>query len=217
MTAKTDNSNPQAKLELRRYFLRKYHSDDAPHVLDCCQGEGLLWKQLRREFSLASYWGVDVKKKKGRLKLDSVRILQQPGWPQNVVDVDTYGSPWKHWQAMLPNVRQPTTVFLTVGLIRIGGGGGIDRVAVEALGLQSLSIPPGIAGKLHDTALSHLLTMSYEHGISIIEAVEASCTGNARYIGARLTPSRKQTAEDTAPAVPNKPNQDQNRHVPSAG
>lgn len=195
MALKTDHSDPQAKLELRRHFLRKYHTDDPPDVLDCCQGEGVLWRQLRREFSLAGYWGVDLKKKKGRLKLDSVRILQQPGWPQNVVDVDTYGSPWKHWEAMLPNIRQPTTVFLTVGLVRMGGGGGLDRVAVKALGLERLAVPPGIAGKLHDMALRHVLTNSSERGIRIIEAVEAVSTGNARYIGVRLAPSREQRSD----------------------
>ena len=45
---RTDNSDPRAKLELRRYFLRKYHPDDPPDVLDCCEGEGLLWRRLRR-------------------------------------------------------------------------------------------------------------------------------------------------------------------------
>ena len=188
MAAKTDNFDPRAKLELRRYFLRKYHENDPPHVLDCCQGEGVLWKQLRQEFSLASYWGVDVKKKKGRLKLDSIRLLQQPGWRQNVVDVDTYGSPWKHWESLLPNAVRPTTVFLTIGLVRTGGGGALDRVAVDVLGLSKLRIPPGISAKLHDMALPYLLTMGYRHGITLTEVVEAVSTGNARDIGVRLQP-----------------------------
>lgn len=110
---KTDNHNPAAKLALRRYFLRKYHAGERFSVLDCCQGSGLLWGELRREFSDCDYWGVDLKPKSGRLKIDSVRILAQPGWTQNVIDIDTYGSPFKHWAAMLPNVTRPLTVFLT--------------------------------------------------------------------------------------------------------
>ena len=199
MATKTDNSDPRAKLELRRHFLCKYHGDNPPHVLDCCQGEGVLWRQLRQEFSLASYWGVDVKKKKGRLKLDSVRILQQPGWPQDVVDVDTYGSPWKHWEALLPNTVRPTTVFLTIGLVRVGGGGVLDRTAREALGLSKLQIPPGISGRLHDIALPYLLTMSCHYGIMLVEVVEAVSTGNARYIGVRLQPGEKQAIDDEVP------------------
>ena len=194
MGKKTDNSDPRAKLELRRYFLRKYHAGNPPHVLDCCQGEGVLWGRLRKEFELASYWGVDIKKKKGRLRLDSVRVLQQPGWPQNVVDVDTYGSPWKHWEALLPNVRRPTTVFLTIGVVQIGGGGGLDRIAARALGIDSLSVSPGISGKLHEIALPRLLAMSYKYDIRIVEAVEAMSSGNARYIGVRLEPAKKGAA-----------------------
>src|SRR5438552_1243842 len=99
---KTDNHNLPAKLALRTYFLRKYHMQDVRrdaagatniNVLDCCQATGKIWGTLQREFPLAGYWGVDVKPKKGRLTIDSVKILDQPGWTQNVVDVDTYGSP----------------------------------------------------------------------------------------------------------------------------
>ncbi len=190
MAPKTDNSNPCAKLALRRYFLRKYHNEDTANVLDCCQGDGVLWTQLRGEFRLGSYWGVDTKTKKGRLALDSVRILQQPGWPQNVVDIDTYGSPWKHWKALLPNVQRPVTVFLTIGLVRAGGGGGLDTMAAEALGVSTLRLPPGISGKLHELATVSMLTSSRDYGIRLVETVEAVSTGNARYIGARLEPGR---------------------------
>lgn len=184
MTAKTDNHDPRAKLELRRFFLRKYHADHPPDVLDCCQGGGVLWKKLREEFPVRSYWGVDVKPKKGRLKLDSVRILAQPGWPQNVVDVDTYGSPWKHWEAMLPNVQRPLTVFLTIGQWQMG----TDSKIFTAIGLQGVNVPPGIAVKLHGIAVNYCLTRGYEYCKIMVEAVEAVSDGNARYIGVRLEP-----------------------------
>ena len=180
---KTDNKDPSAKLELRRHFLRTYHAGGAVHVLDCCQATGFLWRTLRAEFPVASYWGLDLKPKKGRLKLDSVRVLEQRGWNQNVIDVDTYGSPWKHWAALLPNVKQPTTVFLTIGQISMG----TDCLIPAILGLGELPVPPGIALKLHDMALAHLLGAASQKGLKIIEAQEAAGgKSNARYIGLHL-------------------------------
>lgn len=200
--AKTDNHNPKAKLDLRRYFLHKYHREP-PHVLDCCQGGGVMWRTIKREFPVASYWGVDLKPKKGRLKLDSVRILAQSCWPQNVVDIDTYGSPWKHWLAMLPNISKPTTVFLTIGQWQMG----TDRVILDRLGVGNLRIPPGIAVRLQDVALTYCLTAGCEYGINIIEAVEAVSDGNARYLGVHLepakneaTPSRERRGREPQPA-----------------
>ena len=185
MARKTDNSNLAAKIKLRRYFLRKYHADRPPDVLDCCQGEGILWEQLQQEFAVRTYWGVDVKARKGRLKLNSVRILEQAGWPQNVIDVDTYGSPWKHWEAIVANVIQPTTVFLTIGQWQMG----TDRVILQSLGMGGLAIPPGIARKLHKMAVSWLLTMGYDYN-TIGEAIEVipSRSSTTRYIGVRLEP-----------------------------
>lgn len=190
MGSKTDNADPAAKLALRRYFLDKYHSEDPPHVLDCCQGGGLLWARLRAEYSIGSYWGVDIKPRKGRLRLDSVRILQQPGWPQNVVDVDTYGSPWKHWEALLPRISRPTTVFLTIGQKVTGTVGRMSKEAIGALGLKKLQrkLPAAFHVKLRFLALSYCLTRSYVYGITVTEAVEAVSTGNARYVGVRLDP-----------------------------
>lgn len=187
---KTDNGNLQAKLSLRRHFLRKYHGAGDARVLDCCQGSAVIWTRLRREFELESYWGLDLKPKPGRLKLDSVRVLSQPGWKENVIDVDTYGSPWKHWKALLPNVTRPLTVFLTIGQVMMG----TDAVILEAMGLGQLKIPPGISSKLHDIAVSYLLTMGCVGGIIPTEVKEAVSFGNARYLGVRLEPKKKSSA-----------------------
>jgi hypothetical protein len=191
---KTDNHNPAAKLALRRYFLEKYHADNPPHVLDCCQGGGVMWNTLRNEYPVASYWGVDLKPKKGRLKLDSVRILSQKGWPQNVVDVDTYGSPWKHWVALLPNIHQPTTIFLTIGQWQMG----TDSEIFRALGMGDLKIPPGIAVKLHGISLSYCLARGCDY-CTIIEAMESVSNGSARYVGVHLVPKETPARESLPP------------------
>lgn len=189
MVQKVDNANLPAKLDLRRYFLRKYHADGQADVLDCCQGRGVLWSTLRAEFPVRSYWGLDEKPKKGRLRLDSARVLAQPGWPQNVVDVDTYGSPWKHWGGLSANLSRPTTVFLTIGQWQMG----TDRALLDALGLGRLRIPPGIAVKLQEIAISYILTRGCGD-LLIMEAVEAFSTGTARYVGLRIEPKRADNA-----------------------
>jgi hypothetical protein len=182
----TDNHDLQAKLELRRYFLEKYHSNGGINVLDCCQGGGVLWTALRACFAVTAYWGVDLKPKKGRLKIDSSRILEQAGWSQNVIDVDIYGSPWKHWRGIVSNLSRPATVFLTIGQVQIGGSPLIKEVR-EALELKDLDIPRAISAKLNQYAVSALLTTGYE-SVRLVEAVEALSHGNARYIGVRLEP-----------------------------
>ncbi|MCI0358298.1 MAG: hypothetical protein L0211_07435 [Planctomycetaceae bacterium] len=187
----SDNSNLAAKLALRRHFLKTYHAKEAAHVFDCCQGSQVIWSQLRREFKIASYWGVDLKPKKGRLKIDSTRVLQQPGWTQNVIDVDVYGSPWAHWEAILKNGRGPLTVFLTIGQNRTGVVSNLSRAALVALGLGPLMriLPKGFHNSLGDLSVSYCLGRATEFGWTCVEGREAICHGNARYIGVRLAPT----------------------------
>jgi hypothetical protein len=195
MSRKTDNHNPNAKLALRRHFLNRYHLPATTikgqrdiRVLDCCQASGRLWGVLRREFAGVEYWGVDVRPKKGRLKIDSVRILDQPGVTQNVIDIDTYGSPFKHWFALLRNVRHSVTVFLTIGLVKIGGGNA-DSALLEALGLRfrTLKIPNTIGARIAETSVAACIARARDFGFEIAECREApNAGGNARYIGVRL-------------------------------
>lgn len=189
MAKKTDNHNPEGKLKLRQYFLEKYHRDGTGKVFDCCQGGGLMWTTLRRTHPVASYWGVDVKPKKGRLQLDSVRVLQQSGMPEDIIDIDTYGSPWKHWFALLPNIHQPTTIFLTIGSTMYKGA--TDSAALAALGctFQHQKLPAAFFGKRDEIVVSHSLARGCDF-VTMIEAVEAVSTGSARYIGLRVAPKK---------------------------
>ena len=188
--AKTDNHNPKVKLDLRRYFLRKYHAEP-PSVFDCCQGSAVMWTQLQKEFAVSRYWGVDLKPKKGRLKIDSVRVLQQTGWDFDVIDVDTYGAPWKHWLQILGNLRKPASVFLTIGQNKMVGGfqGAAPKEMIESLGIPTKT-PNSIAANLWQLGSRNLLAKALQFA-TIVEAVEAVSTGNARYIGVRLEPINK--------------------------
>ncbi len=118
---KIDNSNLADKLGLRRYFLDRYHKGREIKVFDACQGRQVLWGILRKEYS-CRYWGVDTKKKKGRLKVNSERVLAEAGWDFDVIDVDTYGQPWRHWESIIKNGSRDVTVFLTIGMVAVGGG-----------------------------------------------------------------------------------------------
>lgn len=185
---KTDNARLDAKLALRRHFLKKYHGDGSARVLDCCQGDGIIWEALRKEFPVASYWGVDVKPAKGRLKIDSLRVLGMPGWREDVIDVDTYGSPWKHWSAMLPNVGRPTTVFLTLGQVRMGGGSGVDGLLVKEAGIRFKRErwPAALVGGIAEALLPYAWAMAGRCGLRIVEALEARPGPHARYFGLHL-------------------------------
>lgn len=192
MTTKTDNGNLNAKLDLRRHMLRKYHGPDGDpiRVMDCCQGSGVIWSRLRKEFEVIEYFGLDVKPKAGRLKVDSTRVLAQHGWCQTVIDVDTYGSPFKHWNAMLPNIFRPTTVFLTIGR----GGLNMIRLAREELSAMGITMPMihrlsgAITRNLGELSIRHSLARAARYGLEITEAVEAVSGGNARYVGVRVSP-----------------------------
>jgi len=179
-----DNSRLDVKLALRRYFLDRYHTGPAAapiQVLDCCQGDGALWRTLRTEFPVASYWGLDRKAKPGRLRMDSQRLLGQAGWTATVVDIDTYGSPWGHWAALLPHAPGSVTVFLTVGQ----AGMGTDRAVVRALGIP-FRLSPGLARHVLALGERYLLARAWACRFTIREARQAGPYGVMRYLGLRL-------------------------------
>jgi hypothetical protein len=202
---KTDNANLPAKLTLRRYFLRKFHSEQPPRVLDCCQGSGVIWRALRKEFSTARYWGLDEKPKPGRLQIDSARILAQSGWNYDVVDIDTYGLPWKHWMGLIKTARNPVTVFLTLGQVSIGGGSPLTESEASALGLRftKLAIPRAFVAKtLRELAIPYILSRCEEFGLVITEAAEARTrAAHARYFGLRLEPITSRVSQAGVPAA----------------
>lgn len=216
---KLENADPRSKLMLRRYFLDRYHPharmpappvrstppaqlgpgwqgwpeikpEPPPRVFDACQAGGLLWTQLRKEYAVR-YWGVDLKpQRKGTLKVDSVRILAQPQLPFDVIDIDTFGPPWNHWLAMLPNLRrQPVTVFLTLG--QIAGIKESGSNALEWIGVAPLiaHMPSALRWKLAEHATSSLLTAPIAYGFRIVDAQESTPSRNARYLGVRLEPA----------------------------
>jgi hypothetical protein len=183
---KTDNANLASKLELRRHMLRRHHADGDIRVFDCCQGSGVLWGKLREEFPVKSYWGVDVKPKRGRLKIDSRRVVCQPGLQCNVIDIDTYGMPWDHWVGLLPNIVEPTTVFLTVGLVTMGGGSALSKTVRRSLGIpEEWPLSPVFTDELVRLSVQQFLTLT-AGAWHVADAWESTPGRHARYIGLRV-------------------------------
>lgn len=188
MSTKTDNHNLETKLALRRHFLETYHRAEPPRVLDCFQGAGVLWGVLRREFQIRSYWGVDVKPKAGRLRIDSVRILEQRGWVADVVDLDCYGSPWKYWRHLVRTFEgDSVTVLLTHGRVLVGGGKA-DRTVLDMMGCRfhALKMPDCIGDMIGKHALGFAIGAARDAGLRAVEVREAFPQYRARYIGIRL-------------------------------
>lgn len=188
MTAQTkiDNRFLSSKLLLRRHFLQRYPPSS---VLDCCQGEGVLWNILRKEFIVPSYFPVDVKRRKGRLPIDSVRLVSLPGASFDVVDIDTYGSPWKHWFALLPNLHNDCTVFLTIGSTRTAAcPQHVDSLALNAAGLifRNLHCPLSLLALMERLTHDYCLALASKYGMKTVEIAEAFPQKNARYLGLRL-------------------------------
>lgn len=223
MTTQTDNGSLDLKLDLRRYFLARYHAETKMHarsdetkmpagaaraveaepgaevaglaVLDCCQGSGVIWGRLKREFRCGRYWGFDLKEKAGRVRADSALALATPGLASSydVVDVDTYGHPWKHWSALLPNLTRPTTVFLTWGQQSFRGP---DLESLQVLGLTfpgGLPRSMGLGKSFLELAIrARVFQQPASHGHRVVEAREAISprSGGTRYIGVRLEPGK---------------------------
>lgn len=179
----TDNKAMAEKLAIRLHFLRKYHSGNAK-VFDCCQGACLIWSTIRKDIDVKSYWGVDLKVRKGRVSMNSVEVLRRK-LTDNVIDVDTYGEPWEHWLTMLPNISQPTSIFLTwTSLCSLG----MSNIVKQFVFGGQLQMPPSLYGKLWDYANASLLTAPERHGLEIVECMESVNKTPSRYIGIHVRP-----------------------------
>lgn len=182
-----DNSACETKLELRRYLLRKYHADKSATVLDCFQGSGLLWTQLRMEFQLAGYWGVDLKQKAGRLVIDSERLLAMRGWTADFVDLDAYGSPWGHWQAAVENSTENAITICTTHGRGAGSLGPVTKQLTRSAGIpDDWKLPNSFGAVFMEDAPAYAIATAERAGWTCVEAVEAFPQKSARYCGFRL-------------------------------
>lgn len=189
---KTDNHNLKAKLDLRRSFLREYNPDKPLSVVDCFSGEEeAIWTQLRSEFNVGAYLALDIKPKRNRLKLDSLRYLQTQNWTHDVIDLDAYGSPWRHWHGVLKRGLD-CTVFLTVGST---GFRSQQTEALQTLGI-TFPVPIGFHAGLEQLVITANLGLALDR-FEVLRAAQAENPGgNALYFGLRL--KKRENANETA-------------------
>lgn len=124
MSDPKDNSHLAQKLEIRRAILKRGKFAEL-RVLDLCSGEGVIWKELRREFKVKAYTPCDRSPRlAGSLKMEMTdRTLNAFDLAKlNVIDVDPYGDPWTAWMNLSPRIKHRTAVFLTHGQIQTRAG-----------------------------------------------------------------------------------------------
>jgi hypothetical protein len=117
---KTDNHNLNQKVALRRIICTQLA--EPLRVLDLFAGEGKLWTEMRKTFTLASYTPVDEKPRQPgaiKMKVDARTVRAFDPKQFNVLDLDSYGEPWEIFAALLPNIQPGTAVFLTYGHVGV--------------------------------------------------------------------------------------------------
>jgi hypothetical protein len=185
---KTDNSNLWAKIALRRWFLKKYHRQGVPTVFDCCSGSGKIWNVLRKDF-VCRYMATDLSPRRaGAIKVESSRIFDIPGWTFDVIDIDTYGEPWRHYEKICNTAANSLTVFLTVGSVTAFGGH-CSKYIYKALGLPD-DTPSTLAVQVGREMMDRLIWFPLGR-LQLAECREIPTDGNVRYIGLRLEFTQK--------------------------
>lgn len=196
MPAQTDNHNLAAKLALRRHALRAWGTRRPLRVLDCFAGGQVIWTTLRAEFPVAEYLSFDLKPRRGRLKLDSLRFLTDQRWAHTIIDLDAYGSPWSHWVQVLRRGRA-CLVFLTIGSRNNGAGTRIARDALEVAQIPA-ELPFGLHCGLLGTVNERCLAACFRFGLRPRSAFEApNPGGNARYLAVHLEPAPRHPIAST--------------------
>lgn len=181
MSVKTDNHNLDAKLAVRRACL----PNGRPlKVMDCFSGSEALWNVLKKEYDVSEYLALDIKRKRGRLKIDSLKVLKGQTWDHDVIDLDAYGSPWAHWhEVLISNRHTRVTVFLTIGSAVFGR---LSNAAVKAMGVPA-ETPAGMHRQLTGKSVSYCLAEACKNDWVVDDAKESlNPGGNARYLGLNL-------------------------------
>lgn len=188
MQKQTDNSNLDVKLRLRRRYLERY---GGTACLDCCQGNMELWKVLRNEYPNIKYMGVDKKQKSGRHKIDSLRLLQLKGLIWDIIDIDTYGDPFKHFFLLYKNITLPTTVFLTYGH-GMRSMSNISAVMKNALRLPEKT-PQYLCYLASTRYIEIVLHSCIEYDIMAHDITHVRQSDTVEYFALRLTPKGKES------------------------
>jgi hypothetical protein len=136
-----DNQAPASKLAIRQWALEAAGFKRL-RVLDLCSGEGHIWREMKeRGARVDEYVPVDRAPRqggtiKGNIGEGMVEALNVPNF--NVIDVDTYGSPWEIWSFIAKRITGRTAAFLTDGAAgSMTCGGVLTKFARSAMGIPA--------------------------------------------------------------------------------
>jgi hypothetical protein len=183
-TPRTDNGSMADKILLRRTMLTEAKFPEL-HVLDLYAGDGIIWKELSKQFALTSYLPVDHKPKlPGTLKLHvdarTVKAFRPDNF--NVIDIDAYGDPW----AMLPHFmsgNKPVLIFLTHGSLVVGWKS-LDISLKKAVGIPAHWQTPVSQELVAFCALQFL--RRYADRVRIAKMAHRTGRADVRYYGLLL-------------------------------
>ncbi len=189
--SKKQKSDVDIKVQLRKTLLKDFSKNYAINVLDCCAGHQLVWKALRKDFEVESYLPLDIQNIQGVTRADSVRWIRDVGLgAANVVDVDTFGEPWVHYDAILSAEwgQKDILVFLTL-VHGLGEVGGISNMALKMSGMKTTwqKHVPRLSDDTRRIIDHRCLASCFEKGIFIKSFVEYQPTSktnkNTMYYG----------------------------------
>ena len=189
---KKDNSLGATKLHVRNIFLRKYHPQAKVKVLDCCSGQGWIWKNLKRTHPDKNICLTRLDKKSipGVIKCDSIRYLKSVQAKDDIYDIDTYGSPVKHIMELFKKEPQEATIFLTYGRISKGGFSNATNEELSIFGLdrwKDISPRTLLSGAVVADPVRVIKTLADRNGLNIIELIEGfPIENNTRYYAMRI-------------------------------
>jgi hypothetical protein len=191
---KTDNKNLDAKIQLRRRMLDE--AKFAEHrVLDLCAGEGVVWRTMRQHAKLDDYVPVDLAPRLPGTIVGDVkdeRFLSAFDLSRfNIIDIDTYGEPWKPWSFLQDRLTANTAVFLTHGAVSTPGGSGVSNLVLERLGIPlAWNIP--MKRDLSEFAAPYMLHPGKCAQVRIAKAWKISLQ-NVTYYGLICEPRKEKT------------------------
>jgi hypothetical protein len=171
---KTNNSNLQLKLDLRRTVL-KAGGLKKLRVLDLFAGGGEIWAALRQEFKVESYIPCEFKASNSSEANSPPLFLEAIGSQNlNVIDIETAAEPWEIWAAAARRIQQPAAVFLSAP-----ARGALSKFARAVLGIPD-SWPLTSAAELAQFASRFFLVPRFD-GIEITSARRLSLGPSINY------------------------------------
>jgi len=178
---KHDNSNPAAKIALRKLFIECL---DRPKILECYAGQ-------QRVMFRACYQGhdvtaLDLKGGPGVKKVDNRPYVRRHADEYNYFDLDAYGSPYPLLVTLFANRRSPDpfAVVVTDGSRLRMNYQHASRIETTAANLPAAMSVPGLV-YFQDEIIGYVLrAAAARYGVEITGAkIVTGDTGNMKYFG----------------------------------